>query len=408
MEQDNEFARHVERALDELRAGRMVILMDDRDRENEGDLTLAAQFATPEAINFMATQGRGLICVPMTPERLLALNLPLMTPDNTEAHGTAFTVSVDAKAGATTGISAADRAGTVRVLADESAKPGDLRRPGHVFPLRAVEGGVLRRVGQTEGSIDLCRLAGLKPAAVICEIMNEDGSMARLPQLEEFSAKHGLMLLHVHDIVRYRLRNETLVERVDIARMPTIFGEFKVIGYGVPVTGEHHVALVYGEIKAEEPVLVRVHSECLTGDVFGSLRCDCGPQLHYAMKCISEAGSGIVVYLRQEGRGIGLLNKIRAYHLQDDGLDTVEANIQLGFPPDKRDYGVGAQILRDLGAQQIRVMTNNPQKLVGLEAYGIRIVERIPIPVKDMLTAENKDYMETKRTKMGHIVGADE
>jgi 3,4-dihydroxy 2-butanone 4-phosphate synthase/GTP cyclohydrolase II len=408
MEHDNEFARHVEQALAELRAGRMVILMDDHDRENEGDLIMAAELATPEAINFMATQGRGLVCVPMALERLQALNLPLMTPDNTEAHGTAFTVSVDARVGTTTGISAADRARTVQVLADQSAKPEDLRRPGHVFPLRAVEGGVLRRVGQTEGSVDLCRLAGLKPAAVICEIMNEDGSMARLPQLQEFAEKHGLKLLHVQDIVRYRLRNETLVERVDIARMPTIFGDFKVIGYGVPVTGEHHVALVYGEIKPDEPVLVRVHSECLTGDVFGSLRCDCGPQLHYAMQRISEAGSGIVVYLRQEGRGIGLLNKIRAYHLQDDGLDTVEANVQLGFPPDKRDYGVGAQILRDLGAQQIRVMTNNPLKLVGLEAYGISIVERISIPVEDMLTAENKDYIETKRTKMGHIFSADE
>jgi len=408
MEQDGEFVTRVEQALEELRAGRMVILMDDCDRENEGDLAMAAQFATPEAINFMITQGRGLICAPMTAERLQALNLPLMTPDNTEAHGTAFTVSVDAREGTTTGISAADRARTLQVLADDGSRPEDLRRPGHVFPLRAVKGGVLRRVGQTEGSIDLCRLAGLKPAAVICEVMNEDGTMARLPELERFSQKHSLLLLHVQDIVRYRLRNETLVERVDIARMPTIFGDFKVIGYGVPVTGEHHVALVFGDIKPDEPVLVRVHSECLTGDVFGSLRCDCGPQLHYAMQRIAEAGKGIIVYLRQEGRGIGLLNKIRAYHLQDDGLDTVEANIQLGFPPDKRDYGVGAQILRDLGAQQIRVMTNNPKKLVGLEAYGINIVERIPIPVDEMITAENKDYIETKRAKMGHIYNPDE
>jgi len=404
---DGKFVELVEKALEELRAGRFVILMDDVERENEGDLVMAAEFVTPEAVNFMASHARGLICVPLTAERLGTLNLQLMTPDNTEAHGTAFTVSVDARDGTTTGISAADRAKTISVLADEDAQPEDLRRPGHIFPLRAVKGGVLRRVGQTEGSIDLCRLAGLKPAAAICEVMNEDGSMARQPELEKFAERHGLHLLHVQDIVRYRLRTETLVERFDIAKMPTVYGEFHVIGYRCPVTEEEHVALVYGEIKTDEPVLVRVHSECLTGDIFGSLRCDCGLQLKYAMKKIAEAGSGILVYLRQEGRGIGLLNKIRAYHLQDDGMDTVEANLELGFPADKRDYGIGAQILRDLGASRLRVITNNPKKLVGLEAYGLRIVERVAIPIDEIRRKENKFYLDTKRRKLGHIIPPD-
>ncbi len=403
---DGKFVEHVEKALDELRAGRFVILMDDVERENEGDLVMAAEFVTPEAVNFMAVHARGLICVPLTAERLSTLNLQLMTSENTEAHGTAFTVSVDAREG-TTGISAVDRARTIRTLVDEDTHPEDLRRPGHIFPLRAAKGGVLRRVGQTEGSIDLCRLAGLKPAAAICEVMKEDGSMARLPELEVFAELHKLHLLHVHDIVRYRLRTETLVERFDIAKMPTIYGEFKVIGYRCPVTEEEHVALVHGEIKTNEPVLVRVHSECLTGDIFGSLRCDCGLQLQYAMKRIAEAGSGILVYLRQEGRGIGLLNKIRAYHLQDDGMDTVEANLELGFPADKRDYGVGAQILRDLGASQLRVMTNNPKKLVGLEAYGLRIVERVDIPIDEIRRKENEFYLDTKRRKLGHIIPPD-
>ncbi len=401
MESNDHFVERVEKALEELRAGRLIILMDDCDRENEGDLVMAGEFATPEAINLMATEARGLICVPMSAERLAKLNLSLMTPDNTEMHGTAFTVSVDARKGTTTGISAADRAHTAQVLADDNAKPDDLRRPGHMFPLRAVAGGVLRRVGQTEGSIDLCKLAGLKQVAVICEIMREDGAMARLPELTAFSEKHGIHLLHVQDIVKYRLRTETLVERVDEARMPTIFGDFRVIGYRVPASGEHHVAFVFGELDSTKPALVRVHSECLTGDVFGSLRCDCGPQLRYAMRRISEEGSGAIIYLRQEGRGIGLLNKIRAYHLQDDGMDTVEANIKLGFPVDKRDYGVGAQILRDLGLKQIRVMTNNPQKLVGLEAYGIEIVERVDIPIDEVRNSENAYYIETKHKKDG-------
>jgi len=403
---DGKFVEHVEKALDELRAGRFIILMDDVERENEGDLVMAAEFVTPEAVNFMASHARGLVCVPLTAERLGELNLQLMTPENTEAHGTAFTVSVDAREG-TTGISAADRARTIRALVDEDTRPEDLRRPGHIFPLRAAKGGVLRRVGQTEGSIDLCRLAGLKPATAICEVMKEDGSMARQPELEKFAELHKLHLLHVRDVVRYRLRTETLVERSDLAKMPTIYGEFMVIGYRCPVTEEEHVALVHGEIKTDEPVLVRVHSECLTGDIFGSLRCDCGLQLQYAMKLIAEAGSGILVYLRQEGRGIGLVNKIRAYHLQDDGMDTVEANLELGFPADKRDYGVGAQILRDLGASQLRVITNNPKKLVGLEAYGLRIVERVAIPVDEIQRDENAFYLDTKRRKLGHIIPPD-
>ncbi len=403
----DDFQKRIEEAISALQQGNFVILMDDFERENEGDLVLAAEMCTPEKINFMTKHARGLICVPLTKERVEALQLPLMTSENTAIHNTAFTISVDAKKGTTTGISAADRATTIKALIDENCKPWDLAKPGHVFPLRAESGGVLKRVGQTEGSVDLCKLAGLKPGAVVCEIMNEDGTMARLPDLLRFSRMHKIPLVHVKDIVRYRLLRESLVQKVDEAELPTIYGTFRIIGYYVPTTGEHHVALVFGDINESEATLVRVHSQCLTGDVLGSLRCDCGPQLRYAMEIIAREGKGVLLYLMQEGRGIGLMNKIRAYHLQDTGLDTVEANIKLGFPPDMRDYGIGAQILRDLGVRQIRVITNNPKKMVGLEAYGISIIERVPIPLEVIRNEFNQDYIQTKATKLGHIICSD-
>jgi len=404
---EENFEERVNAAISALREGRLIILMDDFDRENEGDLVAAAEKCTPEIVNFMTKNGRGLICVSLTKERADELNLPPMISENTALHNTAFTVSVDVLKGTTTGISAYDRALTVRALADENARPSDFARPGHVFPLRARPGGVLKRVGQTEGSVDLCKLAGLKPAAVLCEILNEDGSMARLNELLKFSEKHEIPLVHVKDIVRYRLRSETLVERVDEAILPTRFGEFRIIGYYVAITEEQHVALVYGDVGGDEPTLVRVHSQCLTGDVFSSLRCDCGAQLHYAMEIIAKEGRGVILYLMQEGRGIGLMNKIRAYHLQDKGLDTVEANIKLGFPADKRDYGIGAQMLRDLGVKKIRVITNNPKKMVGLEAYGLEIVERVPIPLHVIRTDVNEEYLKTKEEKLGHLIPFD-
>ncbi|HET7598911.1 MAG TPA: bifunctional 3,4-dihydroxy-2-butanone-4-phosphate synthase/GTP cyclohydrolase II, partial [Gemmatimonadales bacterium] len=386
----------IEQAIEDLKNGKIVIVADDEDRENEGDLVCAAELVTPEMVNFMALHGRGLICLALTPERCDQLGLPQMAVRNTEDQGTAFTVSVDAERrfGVTTGISAADRATTIHVAINPATTPADLRRPGHIFPLRARPGGVLQRVGQTEASVDLARLAGLVPAGVICEILNPDGTMARRPQLERFAREHQLTFVTVAQLVAYRLRTEQLVHRVAEARLPTSLGEFTIIAYRNDVDQAEHVALVMGEVRGEPNVLVRMHSKCLTGDVFGSARCDCGTQLHLAMATVAREGKGVIVYLDQEGRGIGLLNKIRAYALQDSGADTVQANQRLGFAPDLRNYGIGAQILRDLGLSSIRVMTNNPRKLVGLEGYGLQITERVPLIASP--NRENRGYLQVK------------
>lgn len=389
----------IEEALEDLKNGRMVVVVDDEDRENEGDLVMAASKATPEAINFMIRYARGLVCAPLTSQRVRELDLPQMVTNNTDAHCTAFTVSVDAVT-CETGISAFERAQTVKALIDPETKPADLMRPGHIFPLEAMDGGVLRRAGHTEATVDLATLAGLEPAGVICEIINEDGSMARLPELTEFCAEHDLKLISIADLINYRMQKEKLVWRAATSVLPTVHGNFDLIAYENNIDNLIHLALVYGDVDPEKSTLVRVHSECLTGDVFGSLRCDCGNQLHQAMKQVAENGSGVIVYMRQEGRGIGLLNKIRAYHLQDDGKDTVEANEELGFAADLRDYGVGAQIMVDLGLKKIMLLTNNPRKVKGLEGYGIDIVERVPLEIPPC--EYNCDYLSTKKTKLGH------
>lgn len=390
-------------AIENIRQGRMVILVDDEDRENEGDLTMAAEKVTPEAINFMTRYGRGLLCLSMTPEKIAALELPMMVSDNKSPFGTAFTVSIEARRGVTTGISAYDRAVTILTAVDPDATPEDLISPGHIFPLRARGGGVLVRAGQTEGSVDLARLAGLTPAGAICEVMNDDGTMARLPDLMEMAGRHGLKICTIKDLIQYRMKNERLVRRGAETVLPTEFGgEFKLIVYENDVDRLNHVALVKGEVDPREPILVRVHSECLTGDVFGSQRCDCGPQLEKAMAMVACEGRGVILYMQQEGRGIGLLNKIKAYALQDQGCDTVEANLKLGFKPDLRDYGIGAQILADLGVRKMRLMTNNPTKIVGLEGYGLEVVEQVPIEIEPCST--NLRYLTTKKNRMGHIL----
>jgi 3,4-dihydroxy 2-butanone 4-phosphate synthase / GTP cyclohydrolase II len=392
----------IEEAIEQFRQGRMVIIVDDEDRENEGDLAIAAEKVTPAAINFMARYGRGLICLALTEERCRALELPLMVQDNTSPFGTAFTISIEARGKITTGISAADRAATILTAIDPSTRPEDLLRPGHVFPLRARKGGVLKRAGQTEASVDLAALAGLTPSGVICEIMNDDGTMARVPDLTEVARQHGLSMITVSDLISYRLRHETLVRRVASPQLPTVYGDFRIHAFRSDVTEEEHVVLAMGEIHPEDPVLVRVHSQCLTGDIFGSARCDCGVQLEQALQKIAAEGKGVLLYLLQEGRGIGLLNKLRAYELQEQGHDTVEANERLGFRPDQRDYGVGAQILRDLGVRKMRLMTNNPSKYIALDGYGLEIVERVPLEVPP--TESSRAYLRAKREKLGHLL----
>jgi len=391
----------IEEAIYDLIRGKVIIVVDDEDRENEGDLVALAEKATPEVINFMISEARGLVCVPIMPERAEALDLPPMVTHNTDYHGTAFTVSVD-YVSTTTGISAHERADTVKALIDPNARASDFRRPGHMFPLIAKKGGVLRRAGHTEAAIDLARMCGSTPAAVICEVIKEDGTMARLPDLEKFADTHALKLITIKDLIRYRNEKEKLVKKEVEVRMPTDFGTFRAIAYSNEVDAKEHVAFVKGSIDSSQPVLVRVHSECLTGDVFHSHRCDCGPQLEAALRQIEEAGTGVLLYMRQEGRGIGLINKLKAYSLQEQGLDTVDANIKLGFAPDLRDYGIGAQILKDVGVRQIRLLTNNPRKIKGLEGYGLEVVERVPIQMEE--NEDNTDYLHTKQAKLGHLL----
>jgi 3,4-dihydroxy 2-butanone 4-phosphate synthase/GTP cyclohydrolase II len=392
----------IEEAIEDIRRGKMVVVCDGEDRENEGDLVMAAQFATPEAINFMAKEARGLVCLSLTPERTDELGLDLMTAKNEEPLQTAFTITIEAAEGVTTGISAHDRAHTIQVAIDPHTKPDDLRQPGHIFPLKSKEGGVLERTGHTEASVDLARLAGLIPAGVICEIMNDDGTMARVPDLVPYCEQHGLKLITVADLIAYRRQTEKLIERIVATNLPTAFGEFTAVGYRSLVDDKHHVAMVKGDVAGAEDVLVRVHSECLTGDVFHSLRCDCGEQLEAALAMIEREGEGVLLYLSQEGRGIGLLNKLRAYKLQEDGLDTVDANIKLGLPADLRDYGIGAQILGDLGLTSIRILTNNPKKIIGLEGYGLSVTDQVPI--ESVPNPHNEEYLRAKRDRLGHAL----